>query len=197
MRRPSAGSIVLDGRTLRADGVPEMLRAGIGRIPEDRHESVIGEMSVAYNLVLEHLDEFRMRDGRLDERRIRRHAATLIRRFDIRAEPGDPVRALSGGNIQKVILARVLSRDPVLLVVSQPTRGLDVGATGYVRAQLFEQRARGAGVLLVSEDLDELLALADRLVVLYEGRITGGMGTADADLERLGLLMSGRGDIAA
>jgi simple sugar transport system ATP-binding protein len=197
MRPPSSGSIVLDGAPLHADGVPEMLRAGIGRIPEDRHQSVISEMSVAYNLVLEHLDEFRTRDGRLDERRIRRHADELIDRFDIRAQPRDPVRTLSGGNMQKVILARVLSRDPVLLVVSQPTRGLDVGATEYVRAQLLEQRARGAGVLLVSEDLDELLALSDRLVVLYEGRITGSMATADADVGRLGLLMAGRADVAA
>lgn len=197
MREPASGSILLDGKPLRAGGVPEMLRAGIGRIPEDRHESVIGELSVAYNLVLEHLDGFRTGDGRLDERRIRRHADALIGRFDIRAQPGDPVRTLSGGNIQKVILARVLSRDPVLLVVSQPTRGLDVGATQYVRAQLLEQRARGAGVLLVSEDLDELLALSDRLVVLYEGRIVGSMATAGADVGRLGLLMAGRAEVAA
>ncbi len=99
---------------------------------------------------------------------------------------------LSGGNIQKVLLARVLSREPKVLVVAQPTRGLDVGATEYVRSQLLAKRADGSGILLVSEDLDELLALADRLVVMYEGRIVGEMPIADADPERLGLLMAGR-----
>jgi simple sugar transport system ATP-binding protein len=106
------------------------------------------------------------------------------------------VATLSGGNIQKVLLARVLSRDPRVLVVSQPTRGLDVGATEYVRSQLLARRAEGAAVLLVSEDLDELLALSDRLVVLYEGRIVGEMPAADADVERLGMLMAGRGRAA-
>ncbi len=88
---------------------------------------------------------------------------------------------LSGGNIQKVLLARVLSRDPKVLVVAQPTRGLDVGATEYVRSQLLAQRADGSAILLVSEDLDELLALADRLIVMYEGRIVGEVTAAEAD----------------
>ncbi|HWN83394.1 MAG TPA: ATP-binding cassette domain-containing protein, partial [Candidatus Udaeobacter sp.] len=165
------------------------------RIPEDRHASLIGDLSVAYNLVLEHLDDFR-RGGRIDERRVHEHARDLIDRFDIRAQPNDPVATLSGGNIQKVLLARVLSRDPRLLVVSQPTRGLDVGATDYVRSQLLARRAEGAAIVLVSEDLDELLALADRLVVLYEGRVVGAMPTTDADPEQLGMLMAGRGRAA-
>ena len=172
-----------------------MMSAGVGRIPEDRHASLIGDLSVAYNLVLERLDDFR-RGGRIDERRVREHATELIERFDIRARPDDPVATLSGGNIQKVLLARVLSRDPRVLVVSQPTRGLDVGATEYVRSQLLARRAEGAAILLVSEDLDELLALADRLVVLYEGRIVGEMAAADADVEQLGMLMAGRGRAA-
>ena len=172
-----------------------MMSAGIGRIPEDRHASLIGDLSVAYNLVMERLDDFR-RGGRIDERRVREHAAELIERFDIRARPDDPVATLSGGNIQKVLLARVLSRDPRVLVVSQPTRGLDVGATEYVRSQLLARRAAGAAILLVSEDLDELLALADRLVVLYEGRIVGEMAVADANVEQLGMLMAGRGRAA-
>jgi general nucleoside transport system ATP-binding protein len=91
-----------------------------------------------------------------------------------------------------VLLARVLARDPRVIVVSQPTRGLDVGATEYVRRQLLERRAAGTAILLVSEDLDELLALADRLVVFYEGRIVGDMAVADADAERLSMLMAGR-----
>ena len=195
MRSPTAGAIVVDGTDVTGAGPAEMVAAGVGRIPEDRHASLIPELSVAYNLVMERLGEFR-RSGRLEERAIRDHAEQLIERFAIRAGPDDAVGTLSGGNIQKVLLARVLSRDPKVVVVSQPTRGLDVGATGYVRAQLLERRAAGAGILLVSEDLDELLELADRLVVIYEGRIVGELTIDEADPERLGLLMAGRGAAA-
>ncbi|MEO7119323.1 MAG: ABC transporter ATP-binding protein, partial [Candidatus Limnocylindrales bacterium] len=190
MRRPTAGRVVVDGVEIRDFVVPEMLEAGVGRIAEDRHASVVGDLSVAYNLVLERVDDFRSR-GRLDEAAIRRHADELIERFGIRASADDPVRTLSGGNMQKVLLARVLSRAPKVLVVSQPTRGLDVGATAYVHEQLRAQRDRGAAVLLVSEDLDELLALSDRLIVLYEGRIVGEVATNAADAQHLGLLMAG------
>lgn len=191
MRRPSAGSVRVGDQELAGADPRRMMRAGVGRIPEDRHASLIGDLSVAYNLVMERLDDFR-RGGRLDEPAILAHAEALIARFDIRARPHDPVQSLSGGNIQKVLLARVLARDPRVIVVSQPTRGLDVGATEYVRSQLLERRAAGAAVLLVSEDLDELLALADRLVVFYEGRIVGEMPAAEADPERLSMLMAGR-----
>jgi simple sugar transport system ATP-binding protein len=195
MREPSGGSVVVSGVELTGADPGRMMRAGVGRIPEDRHASLVGDLSVAYNLVLERLDDFRS-GGRIDERRVGEHATELIQRFDIRARPDDPVATLSGGNVQKVLLARVLSRDPRLLVVSQPTRGLDVGSTEYVRSQLLARRAAGAGILLVSEDLDELLALSDRLVVLYEGHIVGEMAAPDADLERLGMLMAGRGRAA-
>jgi general nucleoside transport system ATP-binding protein len=191
MRRPSAGSVRVDGADLTGGDPQRMMSAGVGRIPEDRHASLIGELSVAYNLVLERLDDF-TRGGRIDEAAIRSHASELMERFDIRAGPDDPVASLSGGNIQKVLLARVLARDPRVIVVSQPTRGLDVGATEYVRRQLIERSANGAAILLVSEDLDELLALADRLVVMYEGRVIGEMDVAEVDLERLSLLMAGR-----
>jgi general nucleoside transport system ATP-binding protein len=195
MREPTRGSIAVDGVELAGADPTRMMRARVGRIPEDRHASLIGDLSVAYNLVIEHLDDFR-RGGRIDEQRVHQHALDLIERFDIRARPNDPVATLSGGNIQKVLLARVLSRDPRLLVVSQPTRGLDVGATEYVRSQLLARRAEGAAIVLVSEDLDELLALSDRLVVLYEGRIVGEMGTREADPEHIGMLMAGRGRAA-
>jgi simple sugar transport system ATP-binding protein len=161
-----------------------------GRIPEDRRASVVGELSVAYNLVIEQLDEFR-RGPMLDERAIRRRADELIERFDIRARPNDAVQGLSGGNMQKVLLARVLAREPQALVVSQPTQGLDVGAAEYVRSQLLAQRERGAGILLISEDLEELLALSDRLVVMYEGELVGEFDAAAADVEEIGALMAG------
>ena len=145
---------------------------------------------MAHNLALEHLGEFR-RGPQLDDRALRRNAEALIERFSIRARPGDAAASLSGGNLQKLVLARVLSREPKAIVVAQPTRGLDIAATEYVHGELLAQRQRGAAVLLVSEDLDELLTLADRLIVLYEGRIVGRLAAADADPERLGLLMAG------
>ena len=194
MRLPTAGSIEIDGRNIAGLGPRAMMAAGIGRISEDRHAAVVPDLSVAYNLVLEHLDEVR-RGLLLDETRIRANAEEMIRRFAIAASPDDPVRNLSGGNLQKVILARVLSRDPKVLVVSQPTRGLDAGATEYVRGELVAQASRGAGIVLISEDLDELLALSDRLVVFYEGKVVGELAAAGADPEQLGLLMA-RGNAA-
>ena len=195
MRRPISGSVTVDGVELAGADPDRVMRSRVGRIPEDRHASLVGDLSVAYNLVLECLDDFRS-GGRIDERSVHQHAAELIRRFDIRARPDDPVATLSGGNIQKVLLARVLSRDPRVLVVSQPTRGLDVGATEYVRSQLLTRRGDGSAILLVTEDLDELLALSDRLIVMYEGHIVGEMTAADADPEHLGMLMAGRGTAA-
>jgi ABC-type uncharacterized transport system ATPase subunit len=190
MRAPSVGTVVVGDVDVTGQPPARVSAAGVGRIPEDRHASVVRDLSVAYNLVLEDLDAYR-RGPVLDEGRIRRTADDLIDRFDIRARPADPVGTLSGGNVQKVLLARVLARQPKLLVVAQPTQGLDVGATEYVREQLLAQRAAGAAVLLVSEDLEELLALADRLVVMYEGEIVGRFDGADVDVDRLGLLMAG------
>jgi general nucleoside transport system ATP-binding protein len=187
---PDAGSIRVRGEELAGRGVRAVVAAGVGRIPEDRHASIVGDLSVAENLVLEDLEPY-VRRGVLERDRMDRHARDLIERFAIRARPADRVRTLSGGNIQKVLLARVLARDPRVLVVSQPTRGLDVGATEYVREALLARRAAGAAILLVSEDLDELLALSDRLLVLFEGRVIAEVPRADATRERVGLLMAG------
>jgi simple sugar transport system ATP-binding protein len=151
---------------------------------------VIPGLSVEQNLALEDLDRFR-RFGLTDRRRVRRHARRLIADFDIRAEPHDAVEGLSGGNLQKLLLARALSRHPRALVAAQPTRGLDVGAYAYVHEQLRQLRDTGGGVLLISEDLDELLALADRVVVLYAGRIIGELPRQEATTRALGLLMTG------
>ncbi|GAB4532669.1 MAG: ABC transporter ATP-binding protein [Anaerolineae bacterium] len=188
--KPTGGRVMLGERDLTFADPAEISAAGVGRIPEDRHEGVVGELSVAENLALEHLADF-VTAGMLDHRRIREHAENLIAEYQIKASPGDRVRTLSGGNMQKVILARALSRNPQLVVASQPTRGLDVGATEYVRTRLLEQRNRGAAVLLLSEDLDEILALSDRIAVIYEGRIVGLLSAEEAEEEKLGLLMSG------
>jgi simple sugar transport system ATP-binding protein len=191
MRAPTAGRITVGDRDITGAGPVEVMAAGVGRIPEDRRASLVLDLTVALNLILERIDDFRTARG-LDRGRIEAHARTLIERYAIKAGPWDTVRTLSGGNIQKVLLARVLEHDPRVVVVAQPTRGLDVGATEYVRATLLERAKAGAAIVLVSEDLDELLALSDRLVVLYEGRVAGTMPIADADAEHLGMLMAGR-----
>jgi general nucleoside transport system ATP-binding protein len=167
-----------------------MMSAGVGRIPEDSRANVIGQMTVAQNMVLEKLGQF-SRKGILDRQGISRYAEALIKDYQIKASPHDQMRTLSGGNLQKVVLARVLAQKPKVLVVAQPTRGLDVGATEYVRNKLLEQRAEGAAILLISEDLDEILQLSDTIAVLYEGRIMDVRAARGATAQELGLLMAG------
>ncbi|WP_121256387.1 ABC transporter ATP-binding protein [Nocardioides ferulae] len=190
VRPASSGTVHVAGRDLTRADVATRLAAGLGRLTEDRRGSLVPQMSVEHNLVLEDLPRFTSR-GLLDRGAVRRHAEQLIERFDIRARPGDPVATLSGGNMQKVLLARSLVREPRVLVVAQPTRGLDVGSYAYVHEQLAALRDRGAGVLVVSEDLDELRGLCDRVAVLFRGRIVGELPIAEASSERLGLMMTG------
>ncbi|MDW8395986.1 MAG: ABC transporter ATP-binding protein [Anaerolineae bacterium] len=189
--RPSTrGRIWVCGKDITNASPDQVMQAGVGRVPEDRHESVIDEMTVAENMAIEHIDEF-SRFGLLRHAQIRQHAERLIAEYQIKARPNDRVRTLSGGNMQKVILARVLERNPRAIVVSQPTRGLDISATEYVHGKLLEQRQKGAAVLLISEDLDEILKLADRVAVIYNGKIISVMPAEEANPERLGLLMAG------
>ncbi|WP_291045640.1 ABC transporter ATP-binding protein [Herbiconiux sp.] len=190
MTPASSGAVRVDGADITRLDVTERLRAGLGRLTEDRRGSVVLNLSVEQNLVLEDLDRFRTGPF-TNRRRIKEHVAGLMERFDIRAKPGDPIRSLSGGNMQKVLLARAISREPKALVASQPTRGLDVGACEYVYSQLRALRERGAGVLVISEDLDELLGLCDRIVVMVSGRIAGDVRAAETSREELGLLMTG------
>lgn len=190
VRQPTAGKVLVEGQDVTGKFPSELTKAGLGRIPEDRHEGMVVHLTVTENLVLEHLDEF-TRNGMLDHKAIRQYADDLIRKFQIKARPNDITRTLSGGNMQKVLLARVLARQPKVIIAPQPTRGLDIGATDYVRQQLLEQRQRGAAILLISEDLDEILALSDRIAVIYEGEIVGTLPASEATPERLGLLMSG------
>ena len=190
VRLPSSGHIFVGDQDVTGAGPEELDAAGVGRIPADRQAGVIGELTVAENVALERLDEFTKR-GIVDRQAVSQHAQSLIDQYQIKARLGDRARTLSGGNLQKLILARVLSREPKVVIAPQPTRGLDVGATEYVRSQLLEQRTRGAAVMLISEDLDEILALSDRIAVMYEGEIAGIVPTCDVDEERLGLMMSG------
>jgi len=187
---PSKGSIKLEGKDITHLSPGEISEAGVGRTPQDRHQGTIGDLTVAENLALEHIKDYTNR-GLLDRKKIREDAAEIISEFQIKASPGDQLRKLSGGNMQKVVLARALSRKPKVLIASQPTRGLDVGATEYVRNRLLEERTRGTAVVLLSEDLDEVLALSDRIAVIYEGRIMGVVPSAEATPEKIGLLMAG------
>jgi general nucleoside transport system ATP-binding protein len=189
--RPVAnGRIVAAGQDVTNVAPNGMMAAGIGRIPEDGRANLVEEMSVAQNMAIEHLEQF-TKKGQLDKKKIRQHAEELIHDYQIKASPDDKIRTLSGGNMQKVILARVLEQKPKVLVVSQPTRGLDVGATEYVRGKLLAQQQQGAAILLISEDLDEILQLSDRIAVMYEGEIMAILTADEADVEELGLLMSG------
>ncbi|HMN61037.1 MAG TPA: ABC transporter ATP-binding protein [Anaerolinea sp.] len=190
MLKPAEGRVWVAGREVTGATPGELLEAGVGRIPEDRHASVVGELSVAENLVLDQLERF-TRSGMLDRPAIRKNAEQMIAEYAIKAAPDDRIRTLSGGNMQKVLLARNLSRNPRVVIAAEPTRGLDVGATDYVRGKLLEQRARGAAVLLISEDLDEIMALADRIAVIYEGSIMGILNSREASVEQLGLMMAG------
>jgi simple sugar transport system ATP-binding protein len=197
MIAPTQGNFTLLSERLCHPSAADMIARRVGRIPEDRHErGVVGDMSLRENLVLEHYREAEFsRFGLLRLGRIRRRARELVAAFDIRGQGEDlPVRMLSGGNMQKLILARTLSRDVRLIVASQPTRGLDVGATAYVHEQLFEARARGVGVVLISEDLEELLAISDHICVMYRGGLSAPIAVEAADMAGIGLLMSGHGE---
>jgi len=187
---PDSGTIEVDGADLTRSDVATRLRAGLGRLTEDRRGGVIPQMSVEYNLVIEDLAFFTRR-GLLDKAAIRTHAESMIERFDIRARPHDAMATLSGGNVQKVLLARALARGPRVLIVAQPTRGLDIGAYRYVHTQLQHLRSSGAGVLVISEDLDELHGLCDRIAVLFRGQVVGDLATSAATSERLGIMMTG------
>jgi ABC-type uncharacterized transport system ATPase subunit len=188
-----SGRVEVDGRAVATGRPGAMMRAGVGVIPEDRHESgCVLAMSVAENLVFCDLED--VSSGRfLNQRLIRGRARELIQRFGIKC-PGPDTRMsqLSGGNQQRLVLARELSRAPKVLVAAQPTRGLDVGAIEYITEQLRAVRDSGVGVLLISTELEEILALSDRVAVIFRGRVIGVMGRHEAELERIGLMMGGQ-----
>ena len=190
--RHAAGSIMLAGRDLAPLSVRERGDAGLSHIPEDRHErGLILDYGVAENLILGQQHRF-TRGPVLDTQRILAHAQRLIREYDIR--PSDPelqARALSGGNQQKIVVAREMSREFKVLLAAQPTRGVDVGAIEFIHTRLREAREQGKAVLLVSADLSEVLALADRVAVMYGGRFVAVLPRADATPDTIGPLMTG------
>ena len=190
MLKPSSGKVLVGDKDLTHANPAEVAACGVGRIPEDRQNSLVGELSVAENLALEDLAHF-TQNGLMDSKAIQANAVKLIGEYQIKASPNDRVRTLSGGNMQKMLLARALVNNPRVVIASQPTRGLDVGATEYVRSRLLDQRKAGSAVLLISEDLDEIIALSDRVAVIFEGRIMGVVQARQVTVEQLGLMMSG------
>ena len=190
--RAARGAITLAGRDLLPRSVRERGDAGLSHIPEDRHErGLVLDYSVADNLMLGQQHRF-TRGATLDAARVMAHARDLIERYDIRpADPTLAARALSGGNQQKIVVAREMSRDFKVLLAAQPTRGVDVGAIEFIHARLREARDQGKAILLVSADLAEVLALADRIAVMYGGRFAMVMSRSEASPDVLAPYMTG------
>jgi general nucleoside transport system ATP-binding protein len=194
LRHLRAGHVALGGRDLTHSGARRVLRTGLGFIPADRHRmGAILELSVADNLVLPEYDRPPFARGLLRRfQAVWQHAVRVIREFDIRAESaGQPFGSLSGGNQQKVVVAREIGGSVAVLIASQPTRGVDVGSIEFIHRQLIERRDAGLAVLLVSSELDEVMSLSDRVAVIYRGRIVALLEGDAVERERIGLLMAG------
>ncbi len=194
--RPAAGGseVLLDEVDVTRANPAATRAAGLSYVPEERmKDGAIGEFQVRENLMLvDHRDPMFLRAGLFDNERIRRHCQRLVDAFSVKTPTlQTPTSSLSGGNIQKLIMARELDSAPKVLLAAQPTRGVDIGAAEYIHAQLVALRTDGVAVLMISEDLDEILALCDRIAVMYEGKIVDLVDRADATREGLGLAMAG------
>jgi simple sugar transport system ATP-binding protein len=195
LRKPASGRIVVAGREVTSDNARTHLDAGIGHIPEDRQRrGLVLEFSLAENLALhDYAKEPASKLGWLRPGVMIERARRLLPAFDVRGGgPRTRAGALSGGNQQKVVLAREIERDPRVLIAAQPTRGLDVGAIEYVHRRLVEERDEGRAILLVSLELDEVISLSDRILVIFEGQFVGEFGP-DVTEEQLGVAMIGGG----
>ncbi len=194
MRDLTEGSIKINGQTLKTGSPAAAIQLKMGRIPEDRIDTgLLMDLSVEENMILEnHRSAGFQRYGLIKSAKIHQYCDDLISAYGITTAGRDAVtKSLSGGNLQKVMLARELAGGPAVVVASQPTRGLDVGAMEYIHQRILQERAKGAGILLISEDLDEIFTLSDRIVVMYEGKIMGEAIADEASREQIGLWMSG------
>lgn len=194
LRKASGGTVLLDGQDVTNSSVKTLATRGMGHIPEERMRfGIVPNLLLYENAVLKdyHTEDF-SDDVFLKKRAIKEFAEVIVENFRV-ASPGIhvPIKHLSGGNIQKLILGREISGDPTLLVASHPTYGLDVGASTYIHQELLKRRESGGAVLLLSEDLDEVLNLADRIAVMYQGRFMGILDRKTADMRTLGLMMAG------
>jgi simple sugar transport system ATP-binding protein len=194
LRKIQNGQVVIDGRDVIGMSPKQIREWGLAYIPEDRlNTGLILEYSIAENLILDRWYSSPY-SGKifLNEHEMKRFAEEIVTNFDVRTPSLNiQVRYLSGGNLQKIVLGRELSKEHKLLIAHNPTRGLDVGAAEYVHKQIFKQRDSGVGVLLLSLDLDEILLVSDRIAVIYAGRIMGVFDRTTADVDRIGPLMGG------
>jgi simple sugar transport system ATP-binding protein len=194
LREPTRGTIQINNTPLKFGSPTASIKLKMGRIPEDRMDTgLLMDLSVEENLILEdHASAQFQTWGLMKSKKIHRYSDELIGAYNIATAGRDAVtKSLSGGNLQKVMLARELAGKPAVVIASQPTRGLDVGAMEYIHQRILQERERGAGILLISEDLDEVFALSDRIVVIYEGVIMGEVSGENASREQIGLWMSG------
>ena len=194
LRKTTAGSIEIDGQEMTHASLRKRMEAGQAYIPEERmRDGAIRDFSVQENLFLhDHASPQYTHSIFMDFAKMSARARELVSEFTVKTPRlNTPLKNLSGGNIQKLILARELSRRPKVLIASQPTRGVDIGSTEYIHQRLVEQRDTGTAILLISEDLDEVRALSDRIAVMYEGRITGVVERDQATVEQIGLMMAG------
>ncbi|MBR5383581.1 MAG: ABC transporter ATP-binding protein, partial [Clostridia bacterium] len=191
-----SGQIIMDGKDITKTSIRKRSVSGMSHIPEDRHKyGLVLDYSLEYNMVLQTYFESRFtnRIGFLRHKNIREYSDGLIDKFDVRSGQGSltPARSMSGGNQQKAIIAREIDKQPEVLVAVQPTRGLDVGAIEYIHKQLVAQRDAGKAVLLISLELDEVMDVPDRILVMYEGEIVGELDPKKTTQEELGLYMAG------
>jgi general nucleoside transport system ATP-binding protein len=196
LESPAAGALIIDGTQPPRWSPRAAMQAGIARIPEDRHKTgTIADFTLTENAILEGFDRPPFaRRGWLDWRAARAHAARLIADYDVRCPgPEARIRLLSGGNMQKLILGRALEAGPGVILANQPVRGLDVGAIAFVHGQLLAARDRGAAILLISEDLDEVMTLSDTIHVIFEGRLSPPFARGRMSAADLGVWMSGAG----
>ena len=189
------GDIRLNGVPLAAGNPRAIVAAGVGRIPEDRHtHGMVGDMEIWENLMSEDIRSSEVSHAKfiINSRAAKARASKQIEEFDVRCKgPQAETKLLSGGNMQKLILARALSKSPSFILANQPVRGLDEGAIAYVQGRLLEARERGAAILLISEDLDELMSLSDRIAVFSHGRLSEALATKERTIAEIGLMMAG------
>ena len=194
IREVEKGNIKFKGKSIKNNTVKSIRNAGISHIPEDRNKRGLNRnMSIEENLVA---DRFNQKEfsGKviLDYKKIREYAVTAIKKFDIRPDkPEISTKSLSGGNAQKIIVARELGSESDLLIASQPTRGIDIGSIEFIRKSINEYKSKGKGILLVSAELEEIMSLSDRIIIMYEGGIAGILSAEDATEEKVGFLMTG------
>jgi general nucleoside transport system ATP-binding protein len=194
LRKPTAGNITIDGNQTTNCKAKQIRKAGLSYVPEERmRDGSIGEFKIKENLVLLNHNEPKFcRLGFLNFKKIQEHCEKLVKDYNVKTPSIETTtKSLSGGNIQKLIMARELSSNPKVLIASQPTRGVDIGAAEYIHKRIAEQRLNGTASLVISEDLDEVMALADRIAVMFKGQIVGIINREDATREKIGLMMTG------